>query len=211
MADKQRGRSSGIRDAVTALKRERTVAVAAKLFYDRGYENTSLDAVAEGLGVTKPFIYAYFTSKSELLAEICSRGIASSLEAIDSVISQEMSASGKLHLLSRRFVTAVLENQMNIAIFSREEKNLAQADFERINAMRRDFDRKLTALLNEGVETGEFSLSNAHMAALAIGGMVSWTYVWYRPTGALSVDELAAEISNLIMHMTGAAETKTIP
>ena len=43
--------------------------------------------------------------------------------------------------------------------------------------MRRDFDRKLTALLREGIEAGEFHIGDAHMAALAIGGMVSWAYV----------------------------------
>ena len=74
--------SMRIRDEVTALKRARTIAAAVDLFYDNGYENTTLDAVAERLGVTKPFIYAHFSSKTELLAEICSRGIATSLEAI---------------------------------------------------------------------------------------------------------------------------------
>src|SRR4051812_32159091 len=77
----------GIRDEVAALKRERTISVAAELFYERGYENTSLDAIAERMNVTKPFIYAHFTSKAELLAEICSRGIGSALEALDSVLA----------------------------------------------------------------------------------------------------------------------------
>ncbi len=77
----------GIRDEVAALKRERTIAVAAELFYERGYENTSLDVIAERMSVTKPFIYAHFSSKAELLAEICARGIASALEALESVLT----------------------------------------------------------------------------------------------------------------------------
>jgi len=58
----------GIRDEVIALKRERTITAAVELFYERGYENTTLDAVAERLGVTKPFIYAHFRSKTEPVA-----------------------------------------------------------------------------------------------------------------------------------------------
>ena len=65
--------------------------VAAELFYERGYENTSLDAIAEGMNVTKPFIYAHFTSKAELFAEICSRGIASALAALDGVLLRRRS------------------------------------------------------------------------------------------------------------------------
>ena len=197
-------RNLGIRDEVTALKRARTLAAAVVLFYEHGYQNTTLEMVADRLGVTKPFIYAHFTSKSELLAEICSRGIASSLEAIDSVLPLRVPPTEKLRLLGERFATAVLGSQMHIAIFSREEKNLVAADLERIDDMRRAFDRKLTALLRRGVETGEFSVPNARLAALAIGGMVSWAYVWYRQDGALSIERVSAEMSRLILQMVRA-------
>ncbi|MDN5925637.1 MAG: TetR/AcrR family transcriptional regulator [Hyphomicrobiales bacterium] len=199
----------GIRDEVAALKRARTIAAAVELFYENGYENTTLDAVAERLGVTKPFIYAHFHSKSQLLAEICSRGIAASLEAMDSVIPMQASPTEKLRVLGQRFVTAVLESQMHIAIFSREEKNLAPDDFVRINDMRRDFDKKLTALLREGRDNGEFSLNDAHVAALSIGGMVSWAYVWFRPAGRLKVEQVAGEMSRLILHMVNAKAAKS--
>lgn len=188
----------GIRDEIAALKRTRILAAAADLFYENGYENTTLDAVAERLGVSKPFIYAHFSSKSELLADICSRGIAASLEALDQALSMEATPAGKLEALGRGFVTAVLESQIHIAIFSREEKNLPPEDFERINEMRRDFDRKLTALLRQGVEQGEFTLSDPHIAALGIGGMVSWAYVWYRKDGRLSIPEVADELTRII-------------
>lgn len=188
----------GIRDEIAALKRTRILAAAADLFYENGYENTTLDAVAERLGVSKPFIYAHFSSKSELLADICSRGIAASLEALNQALSMEATPAGKLEALGRGFVTAVLESQIHIAIFSREEKNLPPEDFERINEMRRDFDRKLTTLLRQGVEQGEFTLSDPHIAALGIGGMVSWAYVWYRKDGRLSIPEVADELTRII-------------
>ena len=194
----------GIRDEVATLKRERTIAAAVELFYDRGYENTTLDAVAERLGVTKPFIYAHFHSKTELLAEICSRGIASALRAMDGVLALDLSPKGKLTELGRRFVTAVLESQKHIAIFAREEKNLLPQDYERISAMRRDFDHKLSSLLAEGMKAGEFQIADPRLAALGIGGMVSWAYVWYRPNGRLSLPELAEEMSRLVLAMVQA-------
>ena len=194
----------GIRDEVAALKRERTIAAAVELFYDRGYENTTLDAVAERLGVTKPFIYAHFSAKTELLAEICSRGIASSLAAMDGALKLGRTPAERLAEFGRRFVTAVLESQKHIAIFAREEKNLLPQDFERIGAMRRDFDRKLTSLLAEGAATGEFRIADPRLAALAIGGMVSWAYVWYRPNGRLTLPELAEEMAALVLALAQA-------
>lgn len=196
-------RALGIRDEVAALKRERTIDAAVDLFYERGYENTTLDAVAERLGVTKPFIYAYFGSKAELLAEICARGIASSMTAIDSVMELEASPTEKLAILGERFVTAVLESQMHIAIFTREEKNLDPDDFRRISDMRRDFDAKLNLLLREGCTAGEFDIADVGMAALAIGGMVSWAYVWFRPSGRLQLADVAKEMTRVILAVAG--------
>ncbi len=197
--------SMGIRDEVAALKRERTIEVAASLFYERGYENTSLDAIAERMNVTKPFIYAHFVSKAELLAEICSRGIASALDALESVLAT-MPGSPRVRLeeVGRRFVSAVLTSQRYIAIFSREEKNLAPEDFKRISDMRRTFDLKLVALLDEGVAAGEFRVADTRMAALAIGGMVSWAYVWYRDGGRFSVKQLSDELTTLMLNLVGA-------
>ena len=197
-----------IRDEVSALKRERTIGAAVDLFYEHGYENTTLDAVAEQLGVTKPFIYANFGSKGELLAEICSRGIASALEAIDSVLGMRASATESLAELSRRFVTAVLRYQKHIAIYTREEKNLVAEDARRIGEMRREFDAKLTKLLERGVASGEFHIKDARMAALSIGGMVSWAYVWYRPKGRLKLSEVAEHMTELILALAGAGSAE---
>ena len=207
MATQPEARNPTIRDELSALKRERTLGAAVDLFYAYGYENTTQDAVAERLGVTKPFIYANFGSKGELLAEICSRGIASSLEAIDSVIAMRASSTESLRELSRRFVTAVLENQKHIAIYTREEKNLAPEDARRIGEMRREFDAKLTKMLEKGVASGEFHIRDSRMAALSIGGMVSWAYVWYRPKGRLKLSEVAEHMTEFILALAGVPST----
>lgn len=200
----------GLRDEVSALKRARTLAAAVDLFSANGYENTTLEEVAQLLGVTKPFIYAYFQSKVQLLAEICAYGISSSQEAITSVKNLEAAPYEKLELFAHRFVTAVLEGRKQIAIFTREEKNLLPADLEKINAMRREFDRDLINLLREGMKSGEFEINDPHLVSLAIGGMVSWAYVWYRESGRLSRDELAGSMTRLILNMVVAKPIEAV-
>ena len=136
-----------IRDAVSRLKRERIVATAVQLFYVDGFNNTTLEAVAEAMNVTKPFIYSHFSSKKELLAEICSRGIRASLEALLKAVSLQGTPTQKLETMARDFMFAVLGNQAHIAIYNREEKHLSDADREAINKLRLEFDHKVTGLL----------------------------------------------------------------
>lgn len=196
-----------IRDEVAALKRERTITSAADLFYEKGYDNTTLDEVAERLGVTKPFIYANFGSKNELLAEICERGVRAALDEIEGVLAEDLGPTDSLRLFGKRYVTAILRSQKNIAIYTREEKNLVAADARRLGELRRLFFRKMAALLRQGAEAGEFELDDPTMAALAIGGAVSWSTFWYRPDGRLEVADIAAEMTQLILGIAGAART----
>ena len=190
-----------IRDAVTRLKRERIIATAVELFHNNGLGNTTLEAVAEKMNVTKPFIYSHFKSKGDLLAEICANGIRASLDVMNRVAASEGTATEKMRALARDFMLAVLENQGHIAIYTREQKHLAKADSDAIDNMRREFDRKVCALINEGIATGEFKVDDVQIASLAIGGIVSWSYVWYRPSGRLTRQETADHIASLVLAM----------
>ncbi len=194
-------RVDDIRDAVTRLKRERIIAVAVDLFYSQGFSNTRLETVAERMNVTKPFIYAHFRSKSELLAEICSRGIRASLDAIKRIVSAGGTPTAQVQTLARDFMQAVLDNQQHIAIYSREEKHLEADANQAINDMRREFDRELTGMLRQGMESGEFRIADAKMASLAIGGIASWSYVWFREEGRLTREEVAQQMVGLVMNM----------
>ena len=110
----------------------------------------------------------------------------------------------KMAAMTRDFMLAVLENQGHIAIYTREQKHLARADSDAIDDMRREFDRKVCALLEEGIASGEFIVDDVQMASLAIGGIVSWSYVWYRPNGRLTRLETAERIADLVMAMVQA-------
>ncbi len=197
-----------IRDAVARLKRERIIATAVELFYEQGLSNTTLEQVADQMNVTKPFIYSQFKSKSELLAEICSRGIRASLDALNRAVASEGSATDRLQTLARDFMLAVLVNQAHIAIYNREEKHLSPEDSEAINQMRREFDRKFCALLDAGVASGEFAVDDVQLASLAIGGIVSWSYVWYRPNGRLSQAETADRVADLVLALVQSTSSR---
>ncbi len=193
--------STSLKAEVAALKRRRILEVATDLFYDSGYENTTLEEVADRLKVTKPFIYSHYSSKARLLADICELGIACSLAEINKVLPSSVGPEQKLRLFGEGFVLAVIGSQKQLAIYNREEKNLEPEDVQRIGRMRREFDRKLNVLLDEGVARGVFRIEDRELATLAIGGMVSWASVWYRPRGRLAPDTLATRITNLIFNV----------
>ncbi|WP_428487863.1 TetR/AcrR family transcriptional regulator [Rhodopila sp.] len=193
-----------MRNEILAYKRERILEEAVKLFYERGFSGTTLDDVATELGVTKPFIYTHFRSKVELLESICRPTIEMSLEAIAEAASGGGSATCRLRAGVVAFTKVVLQRQGNIAVYFREEKNFSKAGLDEINGLRRRFDKVLSQLLQEGAASGEFNIPDVNVAALAIGGMVSWAYTWHRDDGRLTVDEMGAKMAALALQMVGA-------
>ncbi|MBS0643707.1 MAG: TetR family transcriptional regulator [Proteobacteria bacterium] len=193
-----------MRNEILAYKRERILEEAVKLFYERGFSGTTLDDIATELGVTKPFIYTHFRSKVELLEAICRPTIEMSLQAILDATAQAGRATDRLYHGLLAFTRVVLQRQANIAVYFREEKNLSKDALEEINALRRKFDKVLSQLLHEGVASGEFTIPDISVAALAIGGMVSWAYTWHRHDGRLSVDQVCGAMAALGLQMVGA-------
>ncbi|MHA6793133.1 TetR/AcrR family transcriptional regulator [Pseudonocardia bannensis] len=69
------------RRRVGRAERERQILDAAvAVFSERGYQNASMDAVAERVGVTKPVVYTHFGSKEGLLLACVARARTDLLE-----------------------------------------------------------------------------------------------------------------------------------
>ena len=199
-----------MREEISAYKRDRILEEAVKLFYERGFSGTTLDDIAGKLGVTKPFIYTHFRSKVELLEAICRPTIEMSLAAIENAAEQGGSPEERLYNGVINFTGVVLQRQANIAVYFREEKNLSEAGLVEINGLRKRFDRLLSDLLDEGARAGNFSVADVRVAALAIGGMVSWAYTWYQPGGRLSIDDVGQKMAQLALEMVGVRTTASV-
>ncbi|MBP6851002.1 MAG: TetR family transcriptional regulator [Rhodoferax sp.] len=193
-----------IRDAVWRLKRETIVAAAVDIFYHKGYAKTTLEEVADAIHVTKPFIYSHFKSKHDLLAEICSRALIVSHEALTRASSQAGTPGEKLAMIARDFMYSLLTHQAHSVIYSREEKELDPDVCKHINQLRRDFDHRLEEVIAQGVASGEFVVQDVGLAALAIIGIVAWSQFWYRPGGRLTKEQTADGVASLVLSMVGA-------
>jgi TetR/AcrR family transcriptional repressor of mexJK operon len=76
MPDKGRRHSGGRPSHDEAIKRdERLIEIAASMFMERGFEGTSIDAVAEAASIGKATLYARYKDKSELFAAVLQRKI----------------------------------------------------------------------------------------------------------------------------------------
>jgi AcrR family transcriptional regulator len=75
-------------EAMTRRERERAargreiIDAAQELFFSKGFENTTMDEIAERAEFGKPTLYAYFKSKEEILFHVHMRGHALKMDML---------------------------------------------------------------------------------------------------------------------------------
>ncbi len=192
-----------MKEEVREFKRNRILSIAIELFQERGFQGVSIDALAEKLKVTKPFIYTYFQNKHALLEEMYERAIAALLEGIEEVFREPAMPEDQLSRLVQFYVRQNVQNRALTSVFLNEERNLTPEALERFRVAQRDFDKQLRAVIQRGVDNGVFVVDDATVAAMAIDGMVRWVHRWYQPEGRISVDELCVQMSALTLNLLG--------
>lgn len=193
-----------IRDQLKTFKKERILEQAQRLFYERGFRGTSLDAIAESMEMTKPFVYGVYGKKTDILYDVSLRIINTSLEAVEGASKVPGTPIERLVEVARRLTQVCIEHREGVTVFFREEASLEPEHVEVVNGLKGRIDDALAGLLEEGVKTGDFDLQDVRTAALAIGGMISWTYIWYRPTGRLKTEELKELMAQYALRIVGA-------
>ena len=198
---KKAAADASLKEELALFKRRRIREEAAHLFFQVGYESATIDAIAERLQVTKPFIYSYYKNKGEILFDISRLGITLSLAALDDCLATPGTHWDRLKLIIDHVTRLIVDNEECIVVYQREEKNLEPAAAREIRELRSLFDHRIARLLIDGTEAGEFAVENTGITATTIGGMMSWVALWHNPDGRWSVSEITATLIQNIERM----------
>jgi AcrR family transcriptional regulator len=193
---------AGMRAELEVFKRERILKEMIELLQERGFREVTLDALAERLKVTKPFIYQFFDSKQELIATVYERGAQQLLSSIEEFVDNKSPAAKRLHDFVKRFAQQNIESRAVSVVFGQLEGDFPPETLEAIRSIHRQFDIKLASLIEDGNKSGEFTVQEPHIAGLAISGMVRWIHRWFQD-GRLSAAEIAALFADYALNLVG--------
>ena len=194
----------GIKDDLIEFRRAKILDAASQLFFEKGFNGTTIDDIAARIGVTKPFIYNCFTNKSELLTEVCNRTTAFAANLAQEARDGQGPARDRLRRFGRDLTLKVIEGRIYLSVLFREEKHLSPESLSDHKRERRRFNAALTTLLEEGRASGEFQFGNIEIALQAITGMTTWIFTWYQPASAIPADQVADEMGQLVLQSVGA-------
>lgn len=192
-----------MKEELVRYKRARIVEEACRLFYERGFVGTTLDAIAERLEVNKPFIYQFFASKHEILAAVVDNEIRRVIELLDTMHTREGSASQQLYSFISAWVRENIEFQMIATIFWQEHHHFSLETQQETSNLQKSLNGRLTELIENGIASGEFDVDNPRLAAYALTGLAQWIPRWYRPEGDFAVDEICTYFAGQALRIVG--------
>ena len=195
------------REAAFEFKKDLILKVAAENFFKKGYTKTRIDDITSALGVTKPYIYYHFSSKLEILEEICGRTSVFAADLAESAVNQMdgRSVVDRLRIFVRNFSLRVIEERMFLSIYFSESNHLPKRTQDRFRNDRRRFHLALSRVLTEGRDSGHFSFADLSITEQTVTGMVTWIFNWYHDDGKKSAEEVAAIMEDLVLAAVGAA------
>lgn len=176
-------------------------AASLDLFEHKGFSETSVQDICDAVGVTKGTFYYYFDSKEALLMDIHLRYIDEILSMQTAILSDAATThQEKLFNIVYMLLHDIERQGASGRVFFREMRHLGVERRTHIVEKRNQFRLNIEALLQEGIERGQFRATlNPRISAFAMLGMANWSYQWFHPSGTLSDFNVATEFVELIL------------
>jgi AcrR family transcriptional regulator len=179
--------------------KEQIREAAAQLFVQRGFGGTSIQDIADALGVTRTAVYYYFKNKGEILRALVEEITVAATERLARASKLKVGPTQRLRELVREYAMLILTHPKEFRVLDRSERDLPKSVAELHMAAKRQVLESFTKAVLDGITAGEFRDVDARVAAFAILGMCNWTSAWFTTTGRLSAEQIADAMADFAL------------
>ena len=180
-------------------RRTEILHAALRAFREKGYHATTLDDIAEHLGLRKTALYHYFPDKEAILYECHRESLAELDRLIGDARKRFRSATERLAHVIREHVRVMTET-LEGSPLAFEVTALSPEHHNEVIVARDRYERGLRRIIQSGIKSREFRPVDSKIAVFAILGSINWIARWYRPEGSIHAPELGAEFAD---HLVG--------
>lgn len=178
-------------------------AAALKLFARHGYAAVSMRQIATEVGVQAGTLYLYTPDKQSLLFDLMQQHMQDLLTEL-ATLPQTTTPLADLENFTRFHIRFHQARSDAVFIAYMELRNLEPENFDRIEALRRDYEAYLGAVLARGKATQVFDVPDTKLAAFALIAMLTGVNTWFREGGRLSLDAVEEIYWQMVRKAVGA-------
>lgn len=184
-------RNSTSNAATAADRREQIRVLAAEMFFDKGYESTTMRQIAAALKIKPGSLYYHFPNKEQILADLVASTVRPLTEGAKKLASHERDHELKL--------AAVVVNHVVLHALRPKATTLGDTELRSLTGKRRaenirirdEYETFVVDVLKKGSRAGKFDLLDPKLTTYALIAQSSNVGIWYDPKGRLSLEQIA--------------------
>ena len=181
-------------------RRQEVMDVAARIFSEKGYEATSIQEIAEEVGILKGSLYYYIETKEDLLFGVIKAAYDAALGVVRELERRDGGALELIEALVYRHAEVFAATQVQSSVFFKEFRALSDDRQKEIREAGDIYSRFLRSQIRRGQDAGEIDPGiNPRLAAIGIIGMMNSMAFWYRPDGPATAEQIGSEFSRLVI------------
>ncbi len=162
----------GLKEVIRDYRRDQVVAVARRLFGERGTTDVPMDEIAQEAGVARSTVYVYFASRDELLRACLAQMHTQLREAIADAWAQDATPAARLERLIEEMLARIDDDPafFRLALVAQASPGQgAVAVGAELALIGLDIARLVRDLYDEGAVTGQFRAMDPDRATTLIG------------------------------------------
>jgi AcrR family transcriptional regulator len=182
-------------------RRQELLALAAQMFAERGYGQTTVRDIADAAGILSGSLYHHFDSKESMVDEILRTFLDELFTRYGEIVDAGLGPKETLKALVVASFEAIDTRHAEVAIYQNESKHLMPLErFSYLDDRNVEFRKLWTVLLEDGMSEGVFRADlDVDLAYRFIRDTVWVAVRWYRPDGGLSAEAVADQYLAILL------------
>lgn len=181
------------------------VQAAIRVFHAKGFAASTMQDVADAVGVLKGSLYHYISSKEDLLFRILQESHAQAAALKDEVAALDLSALERLRIYLERTYLWYLTNVERVSVYLNQQRHLTGENRTAMRLQAREFEQFLRELLAEAKGSGAVAPEvDLKLATFFILGALNSIPRWYHPGGPYSPEQIASHFAQMSLRVVAA-------
>lgn len=181
-------------------KQRLIISTAIDIFAEKGFQQTTMQEIAETAGIGKGTIYRFYPSKDELLSSLVKFAIDEVTEAIREELSHTESIVDKLKTIIAVEI-AYYDEHPNLAKFLIREVLGYRVKFEEhIKQIQASRTSIIEPIIREGMESGVLNEVNPTTVAASLEGMILASVIqWFLLDTDFPREEIQNDLDTMLL------------
>ena len=175
------------------------IAVAAKLFKEKGYSAVTMRDIAQALDIKAASLYNHISSKQEILVLIIIEIAEEFTNKMNQIVVSDESSIQKLEKIIELHVDITIRNPNELASLNNDWMHLTNEGLTYFIKMREDYEQNFRKIVKTGISNQEIKNYNPEIIIFSMLSTLRTLYLWYNKKNIINDKILKSSMKNVLL------------